>query len=115
MANCSTCLAFEADLPTLKRRVGLRISDAVPTLIERILAVDPSTTSLLASHRVPFHQKRARSAPRVTKAAQLVAAVMPLAFALPFLALGVFSHVHIVPAHVAGPCTVLLSHHFSVR
>lgn len=114
VAECPGCFAFETAMPALKRRMSVRISEPTSDLLNRLLVAELRAAPRTATRRIANGRGRGGSPTRGAQAAQLVAAALPLLFAVPALVLGVFSHVHIVPAHVPGPCTVLLSHHFRV-
>lgn len=111
LAGCAPCRDFEANLATLNRRLRLRVFEPVPDLTEEVFASfsEPQPRHL-ARQGVEKRRVGDRRRSHWLRATEWVAAVVPLAVAAPALALGTFTHPHIVPSHVRTPCTITLAH-----
>ncbi|HUZ20636.1 MAG TPA: zf-HC2 domain-containing protein [Acidimicrobiales bacterium] len=113
LGRCRSCRDFEARLAAITRRIRLHALGPIPDLTAELVA--PATRALVAT--VPGEAARAgrsryRGSVRWALVARWAAAIVPLGLTLPPLALGAFTHVHVVPSHVPTPCTfTLLVHH----
>ncbi|HEY5272415.1 MAG TPA: zf-HC2 domain-containing protein [Acidimicrobiales bacterium] len=111
LATCASCRHYIGDLEALSRRLRLQMLQPVPDLVNAILSpsVGPEP---LPSVRTSFSGRPARWL-RLDwgQATRWVAAVVPLAVAVPALALGAFTHPQVIPSHLPTPCTFFLLHH----
>jgi anti-sigma factor RsiW len=111
LASCRDCQEFEAGVVSLRRQMSVRV-----------LAPRPDrTTEILALLGFPSHPSQV-DAPRArlkgypervfwVRATQWAAGLAPLVIAVPALALGAFTHLHLVGSHVLTPCTSYLVRH----
>jgi len=102
--SCSACRDFESQVPFLTRRGLLRRFEPAPDLAAEILE----------SLGTGVHRADRRNDPRRRehrrRAMQWAVATLPICAAVPALALGTFTHPHIVPSRAPTPCTVSLHH-----
>jgi len=117
LGGCPSCRAFEARLPAITRRIRMHALGPIPDLTGEL--VGPAAGALDAVTAAAGGRRwgrwPARGPVQWAFVAQWAAAVVPLGIALPALALGAFTHVHVVPSHVPTPCTLtLLVHHLRV-
>lgn len=110
LAGCAGCREFEANVADLTRRMRLRVLEPAPDLAAVILGslgcAEPRSAIVARLERrwVVWHGSRWR------RAGQWVAALVPLAVAVPAFALGVLPHPHVTPSRVPTPCTLSLAH-----
>lgn len=99
LAACASCREFAASLTLLNRRLRVHLVEQAPDLVAPILA---------AHDRVEGRSRRRRLVPSHLdwrSATRWVAAAVPLGVAVPAIALGAFTHPHVVPSHAQSPCT----------
>ncbi len=111
LARCEACRRFQSRIRSLTRETSVAvlppIADRTSEIVALLTTLDHAQTACAAKGR-PRGDRRSGSWGRAT---QWVASVVPLGVAVPSLALGLFSHTHVVASHVLTPCTMLLVHH----
>lgn len=111
LATCRPCRDFESRAAAMRHQMRLSVLPELRDLTQEVLALldceDPVTTAQLAPSALLGRRPR----PSWLRVTQWAAGLMPLGVAVPALALGIFSHPHIVPSHVLTPCTMSLVHH----
>jgi predicted anti-sigma-YlaC factor YlaD len=112
LSECEGCREFQASVVSLTRQMRLRVHAPTASRATEVLAAlgctDPASASASDEYEVLRWADRRRLS--WVRATQWAAGVLPLGFAVPALALGVFVHIHIVPSHVLTPCTMSLIH-----
>ena len=105
---CANCRAFRAAVPALNGRLGIRRLD--PPAGHANELSDAQWSAARTNVQLAINcGERGSFSKRSARVAQLAAAVVPLAIAVPSIALELFS-AHIAPAHL-GHCTALLLIH----
>jgi predicted anti-sigma-YlaC factor YlaD len=110
LAKCASCGLFSTRLVPLSRGTRVRALLPAPDLSAQILA-SLGPAGRVGTVRAALDRARAGlRRPRWARAGEWLTALVPLAVALPLLAVGVFAGHHGAPSHVLTPCTAALIH-----
>jgi anti-sigma factor RsiW len=115
LAGCPECREFEAKVISLRRQMSVRALAPAPDRTTEILASLGLADHTIAPQRAGTRLRGYPARDLWLRATQWGAGLVPLLIAVPALALGAFTHPHLVGSHVLTPCTSYLLHHHRGR